>query len=83
MVELVPAPWTSDWTRAQARAIIRSVGQVPVSLARELPGFIVNRMQYALLNECWRLVGGIDFKNPYEAFVCWGNGYLLVLYVSL
>ena len=23
---------------------------------RELPGFVLNRMQYALLNECWRLI---------------------------
>ena len=56
MVELVPAPWTSEQTRTQARAIIQSVGQTPVSLAKEMPGFILNRMQYALLNECWRLV---------------------------
>merc|ERR1712080_37993 len=32
------------------------VGQGPVSLSRELPGFVLNRMQYALLNECWRLI---------------------------
>jgi hypothetical protein len=23
---------------------------------REIPGFVLNRMQYALLNECWRLI---------------------------
>ena len=32
------------------------VGQVPVSMSKELPGFILNRIQYAILNECWRLV---------------------------
>ena len=32
------------------------IGQVPVSLSREMPGFVLNRMQYALLNECFRLV---------------------------
>ena len=32
------------------------VGQVPVSMSKEIPGFILNRLQYALLNECWRLV---------------------------
>jgi len=56
MVELVPAPWTSEETRAKARAIMSQVGQGPVSLSREVPGFVLNRMQYALLNECWRLV---------------------------
>lgn len=56
MVELVPAPWTTDKTRETARKIMADVGQGPVSLNREVPGFVLNRMQYSLLNECWRLV---------------------------
>merc|ERR1712181_216572 len=56
MVELVPAPWTSTEVQAGARALMAEVGQGPVSLSREVPGFVLNRMQYALLNECWRLV---------------------------
>ena len=35
---------------------MNKIGQVPVSLSREMPGFVLNRMQYALLNECFRLV---------------------------
>jgi len=56
MVELVPAPWTSQDVQAGARQLMQEVGQGPVSLSREVPGFVLNRMQYALLNECWRLV---------------------------
>lgn len=56
MVELVPAPWTSQETRTKARTLMLEVGQGPVSLSREVPGFVLNRMQYSLLNECWRLV---------------------------
>jgi len=56
MVELVPAPWTSKEIQAGARAIMKEAGQGPVSLSREVPGFVLNRMQYALLNECWRLI---------------------------
>jgi len=56
MVELVPAPWTTEKTRETARKIMADVGQGPVSLTREVPGFVLNRMQYSLLNECWRLV---------------------------
>ena len=40
------------------------VGQVPVSLNREMPGFVLNRMQYALLNECFRLV--LDDVGKFE-----------------
>ena len=56
MVELVPAPWTSQQVREQTRALMQEVGQGPVSLSREVPGFVLNRMQYSLLNECWRLI---------------------------
>ena len=43
MVELVPAPWTSQEVRAGARSLMQEVGQGPVSLSRELPGFVLNR----------------------------------------
>ena len=56
MVELVPAPWTSQEVQDGARALMKEAGQGPVSLSREVPGFVLNRMQYALLNECWRLI---------------------------
>jgi len=56
MVELVPSEWTSEATRNETRRIMSEVGQVPVSMSKELPGFILNRIQYAILNECWRLV---------------------------
>jgi L-gulonate 3-dehydrogenase len=56
MVELVPASWTRQDIRDDARTIMKQIGQVPVSLSREVPGFVLNRMQYALLNECFRLI---------------------------
>ncbi|XP_023332864.1 lambda-crystallin [Eurytemora carolleeae] len=56
MVELVPAPWTNQETRDTTRELMSAIGQGPVSLSRELPGFVLNRIQYALLNECWRLI---------------------------
>ena len=43
MVELVPAPWTSEEVRAGTRSLMQEVGQGPVSLSRELPGFVLNR----------------------------------------
>merc|ERR1712062_695757 len=56
MVELVPSEWTNEFTKTETRKIMSEVGQVPVSMSKELPGFILNRIQYAILNECWRLV---------------------------
>jgi 3-hydroxyacyl-CoA dehydrogenase len=56
LVELSPAPWTSRETVARTRALMEAVGQVPVELRREIPGFLLNRLQGALLGEAFRLV---------------------------
>ncbi|TAM58753.1 3-hydroxyacyl-CoA dehydrogenase [bacterium] len=56
LVELVPAPWTAPATVAGVRALMQQMGQVPVVVKRELEGFVLNRLQGALLNEAWRLV---------------------------
>ena len=50
-------------TLAQADAIMRDVGQVPVLVRREIDGFILNRLQGALLSEAMRLVGEGTFHR--------------------
>ncbi|MGH8800402.1 MAG: 3-hydroxyacyl-CoA dehydrogenase [Casimicrobiaceae bacterium] len=57
IVELCGAPWTAPATIEHARRVFASVGQVPVVVRRELDGFILNRLQGALLSEAMRLVG--------------------------
>ena len=57
IVELCGAPWTSPETIERARAIYESVDQVPVTVKREVEGFVLNRLQGALLAEAFRLVG--------------------------
>jgi 3-hydroxyacyl-CoA dehydrogenase len=56
LVELCGAPWTSAETVARARTLYESVGQVPVVIRREAEGFVLNRLQSALLAEALRLV---------------------------
>jgi L-gulonate 3-dehydrogenase len=57
LVELCGAPWTSPETIDRARQIYREIGQVPVTVNREINGFVLNRLQGALLAEAFRLVG--------------------------
>jgi L-gulonate 3-dehydrogenase len=68
LVELVPTPWTASETTEGARAFMTSLQQVPIVLRREVPGFIVNRLQVALLSEAFRLVedeviGAVDLDR--------------------
>ena len=57
LVELCGAPWTSPETIDCARQIYQEIGQVPVTVKREINGFVLNRLQGALLAEAFRLVG--------------------------
>ncbi|XP_050523358.1 lambda-crystallin homolog [Daktulosphaira vitifoliae] len=56
LVEIVPSEWTESWMIKKTREIMEEIGQSPVVLTREVPGFALNRIQYAILNECWHLV---------------------------
>ncbi len=62
VIELVPAPGTAPETVARAEALFASAGFDPVTLGREVPAFVFNRLQSALLREAYRLVdeGVID-----------------------
>ncbi len=55
VVEIVPAPWTDPDTVTRTRDLMERVGQAPVIVTREVPGFILNRLQGALLDEAWSL----------------------------
>ena len=57
IVELVGAPWTAPETIARAKQVYESIEQVPIVVRREIEGFILNRLQGALLAEAFRLVG--------------------------
>ena len=57
LVELCGAPWTSPDAIARARKVYAEIGQVPVTINREINGFVLNRLQGALLAEAFRLVG--------------------------
>jgi L-gulonate 3-dehydrogenase len=54
--EVVPAPWTVPEVVEKTAAFLRAAGHAPLVMKRELDGFIMNRLQGALLEEAFRLV---------------------------
>ena len=54
-VEIVPAPFTDQSTIKIVKTIISSIGKEPLELNKEIPGFVVNRLQGALLVEAFNL----------------------------
>ncbi|XP_048454029.1 lambda-crystallin homolog isoform X3 [Rhincodon typus] len=56
LVELVPHPETHSAVMEQTYALMKDIGQSPVKLNKEIDGFVLNRIQYAIIGESWRLV---------------------------
>ncbi len=56
VIELVPGPGTAAATLDRAQRIFAGVGFHPVTLGHEIEGFVMNRLQGAVLREAYRLV---------------------------
>jgi len=75
VVELCGAPWTSEETKTRAGAVMQRVGQAPIDVRREIDGFVLNRLQAALLTEAFRLVqDGIVSPRDLDRTVADGLG---------
>ena len=78
MIEVIAGDRTAPRTVNAVTDLIRSLGLVPVVVKRDMPGFVENRVLYALLRECIDLVeqGAID-PDDLDTCVTWGIGYKL------
>jgi len=56
LTEVVPSPYTDKWVTDTTMALLREIGQSPVLLKKEIAGFALNRIQYAVLAEYWQLI---------------------------
>ena len=75
LVEIVPSPWTAAEVVDTAMVIMRKVGQSPIRLTREINGFVVNRIQSAVLAEAFRLIeDGICEASDVDKAVADGLG---------
>jgi L-gulonate 3-dehydrogenase len=75
LVEICPAPWTEAWAVARTRDIMTEARQVPATINREVQGFVLNRLQGALLAEAFRLIDdGLISPEDLDATVKHGLG---------
>ncbi|TCZ66855.1 3-hydroxyacyl-CoA dehydrogenase [Roseicella aquatilis] len=75
LVELVGAPWTDPEAVTRTRALMARVGQVPVTAFKETRGFVLNRLQAALVAEAFRMVrDGVMSAEDVDACVRDGLG---------
>lgn len=56
LVELCPAPWTDKAAVDRTHDLMTRAGQSPIRVKKEVPGFVANRLQGALLTMALKLV---------------------------
>jgi 3-hydroxybutyryl-CoA dehydrogenase/5-formyl-3-hydroxy-2-methylpyridine 4-carboxylate dehydrogenase len=79
MIEVVPGEQTSDAVRDAVVALANSFGYEAV-LEGEVPGFVENRILYAIMRESLALVDeGIISKEDMDICVRWGIGFKLAV----
>lgn len=75
LVEIVLGQGTSAETAATTLAWAQEIGKVPIRVAEDTPGFIINRLQYALLREAFALVeAGVASFEDIDAAMTAGLG---------
>jgi 3-hydroxybutyryl-CoA dehydrogenase/5-formyl-3-hydroxy-2-methylpyridine 4-carboxylate dehydrogenase len=80
MIEVIPGKKTSQETIDAVVEMIADVGYVPSRLKKEVPGFVENRILYAIMRECLALVdAGVVDLDELDTNVKWGIGYKLAV----
>ena len=75
LVEIVGGERTDRETAAAAYDFMKRLGKTPVLLKREVPGYIINRLQAALLREAIDLVDkGVASAEEVDKAFCTGVG---------
>lgn len=80
MNEVIPGERTSGEVTRAIEELTRHIGYHPVTVKKEVPGFVENRVLYAIMRECLALVdeGVIDVEGL-DLCVQWGIGYKLAV----
>lgn len=80
MIEVIAGEKTAPQTVTTIRELIRSIGLLPVVVKKDVPGFVENRVLYALLREAVDLVErGVIDPEDLDTCVSWGIGYKIAV----
>lgn len=75
-VEVVCSDQTDPKVADLVSEMMRSVGKVPIRVKKDLPGFLINRLQHAVSREALKLVDqGITTPADIDAAVRFGFGF--------
>lgn len=78
VVEIIRGDQTSDRTVRLTRQVVESVDMIPIEVKRDIPGFVENRILYAIMREALNLLeNGVATAEDIDTVTKWGIGYKL------
>ena len=78
-VEVIRGEATDDAVWKRAAEIMRACGKVPVMVKKDIPGFLANRIQHALMREAFALIdAGLATPEDVDNAVRYGFGFRYV-----
>ena len=80
IIEVVAGEDTAPETVERMIALIRQINLLPILVKKDVPGFVENRVLYAIMRECVDLVeDGVIDAEALDQCVSWGIGYKLAV----
>lgn len=80
MIEVISGEKTAPEVAEAVVALIRRLGLLPVVVKKDVPGFVENRILYAVMREAIDLVeNGVVSAEDLDTCVSWGIGYKLAV----
>ncbi|MBM3340768.1 MAG: 3-hydroxyacyl-CoA dehydrogenase [Betaproteobacteria bacterium] len=79
LVEVVSADTTDPNVAAKLEQLMKDVGKAPIRVNKDVPGFVGNRLQQALMREAmWMIHDGVTTAEGIDAAVRYGFGFRFV-----
>lgn len=76
LVEIVSAQFTDRKVAERLIALMRELGKAPIDVTKDVPGFVGNRLQHALVREAlWLLANGVTTPEGIDTAVRFGFGF--------
>jgi 3-hydroxybutyryl-CoA dehydrogenase len=73
---VVPVAFTDTAVTERAEAVMQSLGKVTIRVRKDLPGFVANRLQHALVREALDMVAkGVATPEDIDKAVRYGFGF--------
>jgi 5-formyl-3-hydroxy-2-methylpyridine 4-carboxylic acid 5-dehydrogenase len=80
VIEVIAGNHTSGATVETAKKVVADLGLLPVVVRKDVPGFVENRVLYAIMRECVSLVEkGVISAEELDTCVKWGIGFKLAV----